>query len=102
MSKSSKSVSPVPDASPVKDDTDYEAENAFNTLLKAHEHRADPKMMERVKKHAGRKLKALTGMHNEINSISDMRATKEKKFGPQGKCPECGSKMVKGDCPTCM
>lgn len=86
---------------PSKPEHDYEADEALRTIERYHEHRADPKLMERVKKKAGRKLKSLTALHNDIRSIDDLKKLHQKKYGPQAKCPGCGEMMVKGACPTC-
>lgn len=97
MAKATPSISETA-AKPVKDERDYEAENGADALLRAHEIKQDPALMARVKKHAGRKLKALTGLKSDISSISDIRDTYNKKFGPQKDCPSCGKKMVTGEC----
>ena len=52
-------------------DKDYNAESAYRDLTRAHEHRADAGMMERVKKFAGRKHKAVTGLHSELGLDKD-------------------------------
>ena len=59
-----------------EDARDYEAESAFDTIARAEEHKADPKMMARVKKHAGRKLKAMKGLH-EIMGVQEDEATEK-------------------------
>lgn len=79
MAKANQGFAESP-AKPEKE-KDYEAENAADTLLKAHEIKADPHLMGRVKKHAGRKLKALTGLKNDISSIDDIRKVYDDKFG---------------------
>jgi hypothetical protein len=66
---------------PAKEEHDYEAENGVDTLMRYHELKANPELMGRVKKHAGRKLKALTGMKNDISSIDDIRKVYDQKFG---------------------
>lgn len=73
---------------------DWDAESAYRDLLRAEEHHANPDLMERVKKHAGRKHKALSGLHDkllgkkeekaEIKSIDDIRKAAAKK-APIGK-----------------
>ena len=50
---------------------DYDAESAYRDLTRAHEHKANPEMMERVKKFAGRKHKAVTGLHSELGLDRD-------------------------------
>lgn len=64
---------------PVKDgsEEDYEARNAMDDLMKAHQHLGDPDMMERVQKHVGRKVKALQG----IKTIKDLRGVYDEKYG---------------------
>lgn len=89
-----KSMSAIEAAEPKKDSEDardYEAESAFDTIARAEEHKADPKMMARVKKHAGRKLKAMKGLHEimgvqedeatekPVRSTDDLRAKRNKK-----------------------
>lgn len=53
----------------VKDDKDYEAEDAMRTLMQAEEIKQNDKLMERVHKHVGKKKKA-------IKSIADLRKRK--------------------------
>lgn len=82
MSKKNKSV-PMMDAVPAKPEKDYEAESAFDTMLRAHEHMNDEKMMKRVRKHAGRKLKALKGLTEHVmksgpRSIDDLKKARDK------------------------
>jgi hypothetical protein len=59
---------PAPEAAPYADpedgsDKDYKANRAYETLLDAANHQADPGMMDRVKKVAGRKHKGILGLH---------------------------------------
>lgn len=42
---------------------DWEANNAADTIQKAHAHMADPELLKRVHKVVGRKMKALQGIH---------------------------------------
>lgn len=95
MAKKTKTPSPAAEGmpSPKKLDggpDDWDAESAYRDLLRAEEHHANPELMERVKKHAGRKHKALTGLHSkllmgeekkkdEIKSIDDIRKAASKK-----------------------
>lgn len=81
-----KSEAPIA-AQPSKDEKDYEAESAMDSIMRAEEHKADPDMMKRVKKHAGRKVKALKGLHaifgeddgvKPIRSTDDLRARRNK------------------------
>ncbi len=46
---------------------DYDAENAFDTLMRAEEHKQDADLMKRVHKHAKKKKKA-------INSLAGLKA----------------------------
>lgn len=65
----------------IKDEEDYEANNAVDTLMRAHEIKNNKELMARVKKKAGRKLKALAGLKSDIKSIDDIRAAyKNKEF----------------------
>ncbi len=59
------------------DEDDYEAQSALRALEDAEKHRNDPHMMRRVKKLAGRKIKALTG----IKSIQDIKDAYDDKYG---------------------
>ncbi len=66
---------------------DYEANNAMDTIMKAHEHMANPDMMKRVHKHAGRKLKALKGLTDVvkapgIKNLNDLKAARDKMANP--------------------
>lgn len=45
---------------------DYKANRAYETLIEAAGHEANMGMMERVKKIAGRKHKAVAGLHDRI------------------------------------
>lgn len=66
MSKKLSNNAPAAMPSPEKNldggPDDYEANNAFDNMQKAHEHMQDPAMMARVQKVAGRKTKALAGI----------------------------------------
>lgn len=57
---------------PAKPERDYEAENAHDTLSRAHEIMNDDKLMPRVRKIAGRKAKS-------ASALNDMVAEKETK-----------------------
>ena len=59
------------------DEHDYEADSALRALEDAEKHKANPAMMARVKKLAGRKVKALTS----ITSIADLNKVYDDKFG---------------------
>lgn len=67
-------------------DKDWEADDAVRTLERAHEIKANPELMSRVKKRAGRKLAALkglsadlAGMDDKPKSIDDLRRIRNKK-----------------------
>ncbi len=47
---------------PVKDEHDYEADDALRTLERAHEVKENKELMKRVHKKAGRKVAALSGL----------------------------------------
>lgn len=72
-------------AAPKKDERDYDAENALDNLMRAEEHKADPEMMKRVHKIAGRKHKALQGIKHNFKSIADIKAYTQEKYGKPGK-----------------
>jgi hypothetical protein len=92
----SKTMPAIEAAEPKKDSEnqkDYEAEGAMDTIMRAEEHKADPAMMARVKKHAGRKLKAMKGLHDifgsdeakqEVKSTDDLRSIRNKKATSMG------------------
>lgn len=63
--------------------TDFESKDAADTLMKAEEIKANKKLMKHVKKHVGRKLKAITGLHDSVKSIKDIKELHNKKFGPK-------------------
>ena len=77
-----------PSKSKSKKERDWEAENAVDSILRAHEIKGDKEMMKRVRKVAGRKLKALTGLSNDITSIDDLKETYQKKYGSQRRKPD--------------
>ena len=85
MAKKKAMTMPAEAAMPSKADKDYEAEDAYRDMERAHQHKQNPDLMERVKKHAGRKHKAISGLHKELGledkpkkkefkSIADLRA----------------------------
>lgn len=63
--------------------TDFESKDAADTLMKAEEIKANKALMKQVKKHVGRKLKALTGLKDSVKSIKDLKDLNNKKFGPK-------------------
>jgi hypothetical protein len=69
----------------VKSEKDHEAEHAADTLLRAHEIKADKELMERVKKHAGKKLKALKGFKKDIRSMADLKAVRNELIAKKSK-----------------
>lgn len=70
--KSEKEIAPAaPHEAKDGSDKDWEADDAVRTLEKAHEIKANPEMMSRVKKRAGRKLAALKGLSADLDGIDD-------------------------------
>lgn len=63
---------------------DYEADSAVETLMRAHEIKSNKEMMARVKKKAGRKLAALSGLKSDITSIDDIKMARDS-FGKKKK-----------------
>jgi hypothetical protein len=55
---------------------DWQVKDAAETIMKAHEHMADPMMMKHVNKHLHIKSKA-------IKSIKDIQSAYNSKFGPE-------------------
>ena len=71
---------PIMEHALAKPQHDHEAESAFNDMMRAEEHKANPDMMARVMKHAKKKKKA-------INSLADLKVAaaarrKELQDGP--------------------
>lgn len=64
-----------------KPENDYEAEGAFNDIMRAEEHKQKPDLMKRVHAKAGRHHKALKA----IKSIQDIKDTYDQKFGAGAK-----------------
>lgn len=60
---------------------DYEAENALDHMMRAHEMMNNEDLMKRVHKRAGRKAKALKGLMGEpkVKSIQDIIDIRNKK-----------------------
>lgn len=56
-----------------KDERDYEAESAFDTIMRAQEHMDNPEMMKRVMKHAKKRKKMV------IKSMDDLKAAAAKR-----------------------
>lgn len=83
--KDSMPMAAAPEKNKDGGDNDYEADDALRTIERYHEHRANPDLMKRVKKKAGRKLKSLAALHNDIRSIDDIRAYREDKYGASAK-----------------
>jgi len=85
--KSEKEVKPAdPHENKDGSDKDWEADDAVRTLERAHEIKANPEMMSRVKKRAGRKLAALKGLSADLEgmdekpkSIDDLRRIRNEK-----------------------
>ncbi len=72
MSKSKKASEPIAAPAP----SDHDAQYDLDQILRAEEIKSDPEKMERIKKVAGRKHKALSGLiggKKEIRSIDDIR-----------------------------
>ncbi len=67
--KAAKALSTVDPHMPPKDGSvgDYEAENHYDNLTRMHGVMSDEPMMERVRKVAGRKVKAATGLNEMLN-----------------------------------
>jgi hypothetical protein len=65
-----------------KADEDFEADSAVETLMRANEIKSNEELMERVKKKAGRKLKALSGLQGDlgIKSLDDLKRVKKDFF----------------------
>lgn len=59
---------------PSEEMKNMETKRHFDTLMEAEEIKSDPAKMERVKKHAGRHLKAIT-------SIQDLKDLHDAKYG---------------------
>lgn len=55
------------------EERDHEAEGHYDTLMRAHEVQNNPEMMARVKKVAGRRLKAAV----HINTVADLKAIRK-------------------------
>ncbi len=64
MSKSDVMASPAKEKP--KHEDEYHVKSAMDDLMRAEEHKADPKMMAAISKHAHKKAKA-------INSIAGLR-----------------------------
>lgn len=72
-----------------KPEEDWEADSALDTLMRSQEIRSNKDLMERVKKRAGRKVKALSGIAGaekggapaKHSSIEDLKKTYRKKYG---------------------
>jgi hypothetical protein len=89
MKKSKAAVSTPADVKPDAEN-DYEADSALETMMRAHEHKMNPEMMARVKKKAGRKLKALAGLnlHDDmeeemgkpVKSMEELKKIRAKKL----------------------
>lgn len=59
---------------------DYEADSALRTLMEAEEHKNNPELMERVRKKAGRKMKALEGLSKrKISSLEELKKVRNEK-----------------------
>lgn len=72
---------------PMESKEDWEADSAVDTLMRANEIKSNKELMARVRKKAGRKLKALSGLKNDIRSIDDIKDAYKTKFGQQKKKP---------------
>lgn len=70
---------PVTDGGP----DDYAAKEAFQTIMRAHEHQADPAMMARVQKHVGKMKKA-------IRSIDDLKK-RQQEVAAAGNADDTGT-----------
>lgn len=55
---------------------DWEVESAMEDFMRVEKHKAKPKMMEKVKKLAGRKVKALQG----LRSLDDLKQARNDYF----------------------
>lgn len=66
--------SPEEEAGESPDYEQHEVDNAADTIMKAHEHMANPKMMKQVNPILDRKKKAIT-------SLDDLRAIAKTKTG---------------------
>lgn len=63
---------------------DYEASSAYDSITRANEHLQDPAMMKRVKAHAGRKHKAVLGLHKIMGmGMEDIGEPKPDSEGPK-------------------
>jgi hypothetical protein len=78
MAKTKGGIAPV-EPKKVEDgsEEDYEAKHALEDILRADGHKENKELMKRVHKHAGRKMKALKGLH----SIQDLKDEYERKYG---------------------
>lgn len=65
---------PAP-AAPSKPERDYDAEHAFDTIMRAEEHKQDKGLMKRVAKHAKTRHKAMKSVIKSMkpNSVQDLR-----------------------------
>ncbi len=59
----------------------YAVEDAANTLMKAHEHMADPVMMKHVGSHIAKKKHAIDALHKKTKpkTTNDLRKIKAMK-----------------------
>lgn len=74
-----KKSAPIAEASPAKDDRDWEAESAFRTLQESEKHQANPDMMKRVAKHAEKEKSGLDAVMSKLQKrglVSDKQAKK--------------------------
>ena len=55
---------------------DWEVESALSDMERAEKHKGNPKMMKRVAKLAGRKVKALKG----ISSLGELKQARDDHF----------------------
>lgn len=74
MKNAIKAVEPDADKAKEPDFGEYEVKDAADTIMRAEEHKQNPKLMKHVQKHLSKKMKA-------IKSVQDIRDVYQDKFG---------------------